>query len=296
MKRLKTLAFYLTLSLGLTSLPTLAADSASPMNNEQTVQIQQIRNATLKINYAGVTFLLDPFLADKGTHPGFEGSFNSELRNPLVDLPMPAQELVNGVDAVIVSHTHLDHWDGGDHTFIPKEIPLFVQNATDAKLISAQGYTNVRVLEDSVVFEGVQLTKTGGQHGTDEMFALKPLAEGLGDAMGVIFQAPELQTVYVVGDTVWRNEVDQALTEFEPDVIVLNTGDARIVGFKGAIIMGKDDVLRAHQSRPEARIVATHMDAINHMTLSRIELTEHVKQHGIQDHVLIPADGEIMQF
>lgn len=296
MKRLKTLAFYLTLAFGVTSVPTLAADTASPMNNEQTVQIQQVRNATLKINYGGTTFLIDPFLADKGTYPGFEGSFNSELRNPLVNLPMPAQDLVKGVDAVIVSHTHLDHWDGGDHTFIPKGTPLFVQNAADAKLISEQGYTDVRILEDSVVFEGVQLTKTGGQHGTDEMYALKPLAESLGDAMGIVFQAPELKTVYVVGDTIWHGEVDQTFTEFEPDVIILNTGDARLIGFAGAIIMGKDDVLRAHQARPEASIVATHMDAINHMTLSRKELAEHVKQHGIQDRVLIPADGEMMQF
>lgn len=296
MQRLKTLVFCLTLTLGATSLPTLAAGNAAPVIADQTVQVQQIRNATLRINYAGTTFLIDPFLADKGTYPGFEGTFNSELRNPLVDLPMSAQDLVNGVDAVIVSHTHLDHWDGGDHDFIPKGMPLFVQNDADAKLISEQGYTDVRILGGNAVFEGVRLTKTGGQHGTDEMYALKPLAEALGDAMGIVFQAPGAKTLYVVGDTIWRSDVDQALEEFEPDVIILNAGDARFVGFTGAIIMGKDDVLRAYQAMPEATIVATHMDAINHMTLSREQLAEHVKQHGIQDHVLIPADGEIMRF
>lgn len=296
MQRLKTLVFCLTLTLGATSLPTLVASNAASVTTDQTVQVQQIRNATLKINYAGMTFLIDPFLADKGTYPGFEGTFNSELRNPLVDLPMPAQDLVNGVDAVIVSHTHLDHWDGGDHDFIPKGMPLFVQNDADAKLISEQGYTDVRILGEDTVFEGVQLTKTGGQHGTDEMYALKPLAEALGDAMGIVFQAPGAKTLYVVGDTIWRSEVDQALEEFNPDVVILNAGDARFVGFTGAIIMGKDDVLRAHQAMPDATIVATHMDAINHMTLSRQQLTEHVKQHGIQDRVIIPADGEIMKF
>lgn len=296
MQLLKTLVFGLTLSLGATSLPVLAADNAASAATDQKVLVQQIRNATLKIDYAGTTFLIDPFLADKGAHPGFEGSFNSELRNPLVDLPMPAQDLVKGVDAVIVTHTHLDHWDGSDHSFIPKATPLFVQNQADAKLISEQGYTDVRILDGNAVFEGVQLTKTGGQHGTDEMYALKPLAEALGDAMGVVFQAPGAKTLYLVGDTIWRSEVDQALAEFEPKVVILNAGDARFVGFTGAIIMGKDDVLRAHQAVPDATIVATHMDAINHMTLSREELLDHVQQHGIQEHVIIPADGEIMKF
>lgn len=37
------------------------------------VKVQQIRNATIKVNYAGTTFLIDPMLAKKGTYPGFEG-------------------------------------------------------------------------------------------------------------------------------------------------------------------------------------------------------------------------------
>ena len=52
---------------------------------------QHIRNATAKINYAGVNFLLDPYLAPKGKYPGFEGTLNSHLRNPLIELPMDAK-------------------------------------------------------------------------------------------------------------------------------------------------------------------------------------------------------------
>ena len=73
----------------------------------------------------------------KGAYPGFEGTFRSHLRNPLVELPMPAEDVMKGVDAVIVSHTHLDHWDGGEHQLVPKDIPLIVQNEADAKIIRA---------------------------------------------------------------------------------------------------------------------------------------------------------------
>lgn len=294
MKAIRAIA--ISLCLAAVGLPAHAATETAAQPIKQAVQIQQIRNATAKIRYAGKTFLLDPYLAKKGAHPGFPGTFNSQRRNPLVELPMPVKELMKGVDAVIVSHTHLDHWDGGDHQFIPKNIPLFVQDETDAKLIRGQGYTNVRILEGDTVFEGVQLTRTGGQHGTDEMYSKKPLAEALGEAMGIVFQSAGAKTIYVVGDTVWRSDVEQTLAKFKPDVIILNAGDARMVGYTGSIIMGKDDVRHAAQAAPNATIVASHMDAINHMTLSRKELREHIQQHGIQDRVRIPADGEILKF
>ena len=294
MNQVKKIVLATALSFGAAWVPSHAAGNAAA--TAPALQVQQIRNATAKITFAGKTFLVDPFLAKKGAHPGFAGTFNSHLRNPLVELPMPANDVVKGVDAVIVSHTHLDHWDGGDHQFLPKAIPVFVQDEKDAKLIRGQGFTNVRILGDATLFEGVKLTKTGGQHGTDEMYSKKPLAEGLGEAMGIVFQAAGSKTVYVVGDTVWNGAVEQTLAKFKPEVIIVNAGDARMVGFTGSIIMGKDDVLHAYKLMPNATIVATHMDAINHMTLSRAALKDHVEQHRVQDRVRIPADGEILKF
>ncbi|HCE6543732.1 TPA: MBL fold metallo-hydrolase [Pseudomonas aeruginosa] len=293
MPLLRTLALSAML---LTATVSAHAAGVTPAKHAGSVQIQQIRNATLKIRYAGKTFLVDPLLAKKGAYPGFEGTFRSNLRNPLVDLPMPAKDVLAGVDAIIVSHTHLDHWDGGEHQFIRKDIPLYVQHEADARLIRGQGFTDVRVLDESAEFEGVRLTKTGGQHGTDKMYANTQIAEFLGQAMGIVFQAPGYKTIYVVGDTIWRGEVDQALATFNPDVVVLNAGEARLVGYTGSIIMSKDDVLRAAQAAPKATIVASHMDAINHMTLSRKQLRDFVQQQGIEDRVRIPRDGESVKF
>ena len=283
----------LALSLALGGTPAAAAE---PTASAPTVQIQQIRNATLKLEYAGRTFLVDPMLGARGAYPGFKGTYNQHLRNPLVELPIPAAEVMRGVDAVVVTHTHLDHWDGGEHAFVPKDLPIFVQHQADAEQVRGQGYRDVRVIEGSTEFEGVRLTRTGGQHGTDAMFAVEPVAGLLGQAMGVVFQAPGAATVYVVGDTTWHGEVEQALAAFKPDVVVLNTGDARVLGFTGSIIMGRDDVLRAARAAPGAAIVATHMDAINHMTLSREVLRDHVRQNGLEDRVRVPADGETMAF
>ena len=294
----RTLANSLFLALSLTAGASWANDTrtGSPASTNTAVQMQQIRNATVKISYADTTFLIDPMLAKKGTYPGFEGTYRSELRNPLVELPMSTQEILAGVDAVIVTHTHLDHWDDAAQELLPKNLPLFVQNESDARIIRDQGLKNVRILEGGTEFGGVTLSKTGGQHGTDKMYANPQLAELLGEAMGVVFQAPGQKTMYLIGDTIWRDEVDQALTQYNPEVVIVNAGYALVTGYEGAIIMGKEDVARAAQALPNARIVATHMDAINHMGQSREELKAYVTEKGIQDRVDIPEEGAVVKF
>ena len=295
---IKSLLSSLVLALGLTACSSYVQkqESINSQSVTETVQLQQIRNATIKITYGETTFLIDPMLSKKGNYPGFEGTYRSELRNPLVELPIPAEEIVADVDAVIVTHTHLDHWDDAAQEVLAKDIPLFTQHQADADLILSQGFTNVRVLSEQVKFGGVKLNKTDGQHGTDEMYAIPEIAESLGEAMGVVFQAPGYQTLYLVGDTIWRDEVEEALTQYQPQIIVINAGHAVLEGFEGAIIMGKEDILRASQQSPEAKIVATHMDAINHMLQTREELREYVQEKGIQEQVEIPEDGELLKF
>lgn len=91
------------------------------------MKLTQIRNATLKLNYAGATFLIDPMLAEKEAWEGFAGTARSWLRNPMVSLPLSLEALLE-VDAVIVTHTHSDHWDEAAQRHIPKDMPIYTQN------------------------------------------------------------------------------------------------------------------------------------------------------------------------
>ena len=281
------------------SLGTFAATAWSALETATgtSVTVQQIRNATVKIDFAGTTFLVDPMLSAKGEFPGFPGTYRSELRNPLVDLPLSAKDVLESVEAVVVTHTHTDHWDEAAQKAIPKSLPVFTQNEADAKIIRSQGFKDVRVLKGSTTFKGVKLSKTGGQHGSDLWFADPARAEAMGPVMGVVFSAPQAKTVYVAGDTVWRPEVDQALKQYKPDVVILNTGSALMSGFEEhPIIMGKQDTLQATKAAPHAAIVAVHMDSVNHMSLSRKELREFVQDQKIEKSVMIPADGETLRF
>ncbi|ALB62599.1 putative exported protein [Cronobacter condimenti 1330] len=258
------------------------------------MKLTQIRNATLKLEYAGTRFLIDPMLAEKEAWPGFAGTAQSHLRNPRVALPVSVESLLD-VDVIIVTHTHPDHWDDAAQTLIAKDQLIYTQHAQDAALLRSQGFTQVQALTPETLINGVCVTKTDGQHGSDAAYAIPELAERLGDACGLVLQHESEKTLYIAGDTIWVTPYEESLTTFRPDVVVLNTGFATVDGV-GAIIMGKEDVRRTHEHLPDAAIVASHMEAVNHCLLSRDELREYVAQHHIQDSVFIPEDGETLNF
>ena len=262
--------------------------------------VQLGRNATVRVTYGETTFLVDPMLAQPGAYPGFADTYRSELRNPLTPLPMPVKDILGGVDAVILTHTHLDHWDEAAQKALPQDIPLFVQDEKDEALLRSQGFRDVRILAGTTDFGGVTLSRTACRHGSETMFADPVVGPSLGSVMGIVFRAPGEKTVYLAADTVWFRGVEDAIATHRPDVIILNTGAAALTGEKFRdnpyIIMGREDTLRACKAAPKARIVAVHMDAINHMTVDRKDMSEYAYEQGIRDRVLVPFDGEVLHF
>lgn len=273
-------------------LPGACLAAAPPV--VKAVKVQEIRNATIKIGFGDVTFLIDPMLGPKGAYAAAPGAFNEHVRNPLVDLPIPASEVMQA-DAVIVTHLHIDHWDDAAKQQLRKDMPIFTQNAEDAQRVREAGFNDVRVLGADSDFRGVRLSRTDGQHGSDATLAVR--GKQLGKVSGVVLQRPGFKTVYVAGDTVWNTHVEQTISHYQPQVIVLNAGYVRFKDIEGAVIMGKDDLLRAVRAAPGAYIVASHLEALGHATQSRQELTDFIKRRQLDpQHVLVPADGQAYSF
>ena len=261
------------------------------------ITYQQVRNATGRIVYNGITILVDPMLAPKGEYPGFELANTLErkkMRNPLIDLTMKIEDVLKDLEAVILTHTHLDHWESHAAKLIPKYIPIFVQHAADKKLVQSQGFVDVRVVGINTPFKGITITKTGGQHGSDSMFAVPMVAELLDESMGFVLRAPGQKTVYFAGDTTWHEYVELALTKYKPDYIVLNTGEATYDGFDGSLIMGTNDVKKCYEFCKSVKIITVHMDAINHCICTRAIMRKFVDENKFGDRVMIPNDGEII--
>lgn len=249
------------------------------------MHIQQIRNATIIVQYAGKKFLIDPFLAEKGAYPPFPNSLRQDRFNPLVSLPVPLDEIVNDIDAVILTHLHLDHFDEAAQKVLPKDIKMFVQNEEDAQEIQNADFTNVEVLQENTIFGDIQLTKTKGEHGRGEILKIA------GHVCGVVFKHAAEKTLYVAGDTVWYDAVQQVIDTHKPEVIVVNGGDNQFLE-GGSLVMGKDDVYEVYKAAPQAKIIVVHMEAVNHWTLSRNELKNFLLEKGISSNVLVPDDGE----
>jgi L-ascorbate metabolism protein UlaG (beta-lactamase superfamily) len=72
------------------------------------MQLQLLRNATLKLSYAGRTILVDPDFGHAAQPALLRRAFAQSRWSPL---PLPIEEILAGVDLVIVSHLHADHFD-----------------------------------------------------------------------------------------------------------------------------------------------------------------------------------------
>ena len=87
------------------------------------MRFQLIRNATLRLEYAGTTILIDPMLGSKHSF----GSFAGIEDNPTIDLPLPASEALKDVDLIILSHLHQDHFDAKAQEILDKSSSILCQ-------------------------------------------------------------------------------------------------------------------------------------------------------------------------
>jgi L-ascorbate metabolism protein UlaG (beta-lactamase superfamily) len=225
------------------------------------VRAQLVRHATLLLDTSAGRVLVDPMLRAKETTPPIESTPN-QRRNPLVDLPMPAEEVLAGVDLVLVTHLHGDHFDD----LVPLDLPILTQPESADELRS-RGHTDVRT-------EHPAFAMTRGRHGTGE----------IGAAMGPV-SGWVVDGLYLAGDTIWCDEVQAALEEHRPRAVVANAGGARFLD-GDPIVMDEWDV-RTLRDATDATVAVVHLEAINHCIEPR-------DAYRAIDGVLVPSDGEVL--
>jgi L-ascorbate metabolism protein UlaG (beta-lactamase superfamily) len=250
------------------------------------VRLQLIRHATLVLEIAGRRVLVDPMLAGAGAKPAIESTAN-QRPNPLVDLPMPATEVVAGVEAVLVTHIHDDHFDEAAAEALTGRMPVLCQPEDVGFFKSRVGRPTVIGVAGEHTWEGIRVVRTAGRHGRG----------AIGDLMapvsGFVVAAPGEPVLYLAGDTVWCDEVRAALDEHQPAVVVVHAGEARFLE-GDPITMSADDVVAVARHAAGARVVAVHMEAVNHCGLTRDGLAERIAAAGLADRVAIPADGDTL--
>ncbi len=256
------------------------------------MQITQIRNATLIIEIADAIILVDPMLADKGRIPSLKYLTRQRRKNPLVPLPGNTESLLEKVTHCLVTHCRKGHFDHLDRVAVKwlreKQIPVYCPS-DDAAFLIEKG------------LQVISLSSTTRNPFHSGTISLIPCLHGKGlvgrlmaHGFGYILEILGEPTLYLMGDTLLTEDVERAISEYQPDVIVAPGGGARF-DIGDDIIMGANDIITLAQNS-SGRIIANHLEALDHCPVTRRDLGALVNKHNLQTKVLIPADGESLVF
>ena len=155
-----------------------------------------------------------------------------------------------------MTHCHKDHFDETAERLLPRDVPVFCQ-PEDEERLRAVGL-DVRPVGERMDWDGLAIHRTPARHG------FGAVADALAPVSGFV-----LDDLYLAGDTVWYEAVEETIERFAPRVAVVHASAASFLE-GGRIVMDIDDVREVVSRVPV--VVAVHFEAINHCHLSRAEL------------------------
>jgi len=139
-------------------------------------------HATVLLEVGGARLLTDPLLRDRVGH----------LRRQAA---MPRHDTTTHIDAVLVSHLHLDHLDAGSMRRLPREVPVIAPTGAGA-LLRRLGFGRTTEVSagETVQVAGVTVAAVPAVH-DGRRHPLAPLAEAVG------YVVTGEHRVYFAGDT-----------------------------------------------------------------------------------------------
>ena len=249
------------------------------------MKIQLIRNATVKLQYGGKTLLFDPYLGQQGSGPSYAG----KEKSPVVPLPLAAEEVVEGIDGVLLSHAHSDHFDAAVQKILSGTLPIICQTE-DQQALGNKDFYNLFPVTDEIEWQGIHITRVAGQHGSGEVLG------DMGVSSGYLLKAPGEPSLYWAGDTILTESIEGFIKEEQPQVILTHSCGA-VWGEGVLILMDDHQTVEVCRLAPDSKIVAIHMEAVDHATVTREQLRETATEAGVTEEQLrIPNDGDMMAF
>ena len=249
------------------------------------IKLQLIRHATVLLSTSNKKILVDPYLAEQRTLPPIPLTSN-RMKNPLIPLPVNAKDLKD-IDAILLTHYHSDHFDKTAKNFFPKDTLVFCQSA-DEKKLENDGFKNIKSITTSIEWEGLTISRLDAHHG----FGM--VGKILGDSSSFAIKT-KYNSVFFTGDAVYDGILENSLKVYNPNIVIANAGSAKLF-FGKPITMDGEDIGKIANLLPKSKIIADHMDAVNHCQQSRSNLKEYLTNKDFIERVYIPQDGDVLTF
>jgi L-ascorbate metabolism protein UlaG (beta-lactamase superfamily) len=248
--------------------------------SEPLLRMTYIGGPTVLIEVAGVRLLTDPTFDDAGgTY--VRGSTLHKLTGPAL-----AASSVGRIDAVLLSHhQHADNLDAAGEAMLKKATRV-VTTVEGASALggNAFGLAPWQTAEIEGARNGaLRITATPARHGPPERASLAVTGFLLDAAGGV----------YISGDTVLYEGVEEVVERLHPSIAVLHLGAARLkqAGPEPLTMTAAEAVAFARMS-PNSRIVPIHYEGWAHFTEGRAVIEQAFASAGMSDRLIWLNAGE----
>lgn len=251
------------------------------------MKVHHLRNATMVIETADKVILVDPMLGKKGNAaPTFTLFRFKPQRNPIVDLPSNAMQIVEKTTHCLLTHLHPDHLDKeAEHFLRAKQIPV-ICSIKDEATLRKRGLNVSQTVDywKETSFLGGKIQGIPAVHGYGFITKL------MGNVMGFYIELPNEKTMYLSADTIYTYDVHKVLIQLKPDIAVVACGTAQLDLFE-PLLMRMEDIIEFVENAPY-QVIANHLAAVNHCPTTREQLKSELSKIGLSDKVFIPNDGE----
>lgn len=270
--------------LGVLSILLLAArgyaeTTQPPAFNDKEDSITFIGHATTLIRISGTNLLTDPNFNDRIIV--FPRSRAAGAK--IADLPQ--------IDAILISHTHRDHYDEWSLKQLPKDIPVIISKG-NGKYPRELGFKDVRELDpwENTTIKGVKVTATPAKHSGNRNSPFADYPKALG------FLAEGNRAVYFAGDTGFFDGFKEIGQKAKIDLALLPIGAYKPRWFMKGRHMNPEDALQATELLGAKAMIPIHWGsfrmALDGADEPRDELLKITESKNLKEKIRILENGD----